>query len=220
VLLGNGDGTFQPQVTYAVGADPLFAVVGDFNGDGYLDVVVTNSNCPYVSLTCPPGTVSLLFGNGDGTFQPKVDYLVGIYPQILAGADFNLDGGADLAVPNTFSNNVSVLLNLPVISVFPNALNFGSETVGVKSGPLTITIGNPSGTPISISKPSFKGTDAKDFAETTTCPLEPSTLAAGAQCSINVTFDPKATGARSAMLSLKDTAPGSPQTIALAGTGK
>jgi hypothetical protein len=105
--------------------------------------------------------------------------------------------------------------------VFPNALNFGTETVGVTSSPETITISNPSGTPITITgKPKISGANATDFAETTTCPLKPATLAAGGRCSISVTFDPKATGARSATLSLKDTVPGSPQAIVLAGTGK
>jgi hypothetical protein len=126
----------------------------------------------------------------------------------------------DLAVPNASSGTVSVMLNLPVIGIFPNALNFGAEKVGVKSNPQTITIGNPSGTPIAISKPKIMGTNAADFAETTTCPLAPSTLVAGASCSISVTFTPKATGARSATLSLKDTVPGSPQLIPLGGTGQ
>ena len=43
VLLGNGDGTFQPQVTYAVGSSPDAIVAGDFNGDGHLDLAVANS---------------------------------------------------------------------------------------------------------------------------------------------------------------------------------
>jgi hypothetical protein len=90
----------------------------------------------------------------------------------------------------------------------------------VKSTPLTITISNPSGTPITITKPKITGADATDFAETTTCPLSPHKLAPGGQCSISVIFDPKATGTRSATLSLKDTVPGSPQAIALGGTGQ
>ena len=44
VLLGNGDGTFQPQVTYAVGSDPHAIVAGDFTGDGQLDLAVANYN--------------------------------------------------------------------------------------------------------------------------------------------------------------------------------
>ena len=94
------------------------------------------------------GTVSLLLGNGDGTFQPHVDYRFGLLPFGLASANLSGEGGADLAVSNIYSSEISVLLNLPVVSVFPNRLNFGVETVGVKSGALTISISNPSGTPI------------------------------------------------------------------------
>ena len=44
VLLGNGDGTFQPQVTYAVGSYPDAIVAGDFNGDGRTDLAVANDD--------------------------------------------------------------------------------------------------------------------------------------------------------------------------------
>jgi hypothetical protein len=69
-------------------------------------------------------------------------------------------------------------------------------------------------------KPIISGADPTDFAETTTCPLSPHTSAPGVGCSINVTFDPKATGSRSATLNLKDSVPESPQAIALGGTGQ
>jgi len=219
VLLGNGDGTFQPQLVAPVGVGPFWVTTADFNADGNLDLAVTNSNCS--EYPCPPGTVSILLGNGDGTFQPHVDYRFGAYTFADAAGDLSGQGGADLAVTSYLGNTVSVLLNLPVISVFPNVLNFGKETVGVRSSAQTITISNPSGTPISITgQPKISGTDATDFAETTTCPLKPKTLAPGAQCSISLTFDPKATGPRSATISLKDSVLGSPQSIALGGTGQ
>jgi hypothetical protein len=210
VLLGNGDGTFQPQLVSTVGLGPFLLTAADFNTDGNLDLAVSNTDS---------GSASVLLGNGDGTFQPHVDYRFGEYPFGVGAADLSGEGAADLAVVNIFSNTVSVLLNLPVISVFPNALNFGKEKVGVQSNPQTITIANPSGTPITISSVTIGGTDATDFAKTSTCPHAPSKLAAGAQCSISVTFKPKATGHQKATLNLKDSVPGSPQSIALAGTG-
>ena len=90
VLLGNGDGTFQPQVTYAVGSIPIAIVAGDFNGDGRTDLAVANDG-----LT---STVSVLLGNGDGTFQPQVTYAVGSNPVAIVAGDFNGDGRTDLAV--------------------------------------------------------------------------------------------------------------------------
>ena len=68
--------------------------VGDFNGDGKLDLAVTN---PYGN------TVSVLLGNGDGTFQTPMDYATGELPYSLAVGDFNGDGKADLAVTNTIT---------------------------------------------------------------------------------------------------------------------
>ena len=101
VLLGNGDGTFQPQVTYAVGSDPGDIVAGDFTGDGHIDLAVANSG---------DNTVSVLLGNGDGTFQPQVTYTVGSDPDAIVAGDFTGDGHIDLAVANSGDNTVSVLL--------------------------------------------------------------------------------------------------------------
>jgi hypothetical protein len=106
VLLGNGDGTFQPQVTYAVGNSPAFITEGDFNGDGHLDLAVANANY----FGSGPGDVSILLGNGDGTFQPQVTYAVGYQPSALAAGDFTGNGRTDLAVANFFDNTVSVML--------------------------------------------------------------------------------------------------------------
>jgi hypothetical protein len=91
VLLGNGDGTFRPHVDYATGNRPSSVVVGDFNGDGKLDLAVTSG---------PDNAVNVLLGNGDGTFQAQVPYATGINPQWLVAADFNGDGRLDLATAN------------------------------------------------------------------------------------------------------------------------
>jgi hypothetical protein len=109
VLLGNGDGTFQAARNYDAGQDPDSVALGDFNGDGKLDVVVINAGY---------GTVSVLPGNGDGSLQAPRSYDVGI--QVSSGlvsssvavADFNGDGALDLAVANAGGGtNVSVRLN-------------------------------------------------------------------------------------------------------------
>ena len=72
VLLGNGDGTFQPQVhAERGGAGPIAVVAGDFTGNGRTDLAVANVG---------DNTVSVLLGNGDGTFQPQVTYAVGLFP--------------------------------------------------------------------------------------------------------------------------------------------
>jgi VCBS repeat protein/centrosomal CEP192-like protein/pre-peptidase/ASPM-SPD-2-Hydin domain-containing protein len=101
ILLGNGDGTFQTQQTYATGTQPISVVQGDFNGDGKLDLAVANEG---------GGNVSVLLGNGDGTFQTQVEYSVGSIPDALVAGDFNGDGKLDLVVANYGSSTVSLLL--------------------------------------------------------------------------------------------------------------
>ncbi len=101
VLLGLGDGTFQPAVHYAAGQSPFAVVTGDFNDDGDPDFAVVNrlSN-----------NVSIFINNGDGTFQPAVNYSVGNHPDAIAVGDFNGDHQLDLAVANSGSNDVTILL--------------------------------------------------------------------------------------------------------------
>jgi dienelactone hydrolase len=101
VLLGNGDGTFQAPMSYTTGKAPISVAVGDFNGDGKLDLAVANYNS---------NNVSVLLGNGDGTFQAPMSYSTGQTPVLVVVGDFNGDGKLDLAVATSASNNVSVLL--------------------------------------------------------------------------------------------------------------
>jgi hypothetical protein len=119
ILLGNGDGTFQSPPSYASGGYEADAVaVGDLNGDGKPDLVVANL-CQ--SISCSPGnngTVSVLLGNGDGTFQPAQKYTTaGFGTSSVAIGDFNGDGNADVVVANQCSTSdcesggsVSILL--------------------------------------------------------------------------------------------------------------
>lgn len=95
---------FQPRVDYATGPTPFSVAVGDFNGDGRPDLVVTNS-----AANAGNG-VSVLLGNGDGTFQAHVDYAASSRPTSVAVGDFNKDGTLDLAVTNCFANTLSVFL--------------------------------------------------------------------------------------------------------------
>jgi len=96
ILLGNGDGTFQPAVSYAVESGPQGIAVGDLNGDGKVDIVAANQ-CG-VDPNCRLGTISVLLGNGDGTFQKELSFPGGFFPLSVAITDFNGDGHLDVAV--------------------------------------------------------------------------------------------------------------------------
>ena len=107
----------------------------------------------------------------------------------------------------------------PTVTLSPTSLSFGNQNVGTTSAAQTITLTNTGTAALTISSVGLTGTNAADFGETTTCPLSPSTLGAGANCAIRVTFSPSASGARSASVSISDNAAGSPQSVALSGTG-
>jgi hypothetical protein len=107
ILFGNGDGSFQPPVSYAVGINPSWVAVGHFAGPESDDLAVTSQASPFESLLY--GSVSVLLNNSDGTFQPAVNYLVGAGPQFVAVGSFSASGKADLAVANRWSNAVSIL---------------------------------------------------------------------------------------------------------------
>ena len=106
ILRGVGNGTFQPALDFAAGQLPAFVVSGDFNQDGKLDLAVANATGFSTS------TVSILLGNGNGSFQRPLAFQVGSNASFLAVADFNLDGKLDLAVANAGSDTVSILLGI------------------------------------------------------------------------------------------------------------
>ncbi|MGA2588561.1 MAG: FG-GAP-like repeat-containing protein [Bryobacteraceae bacterium] len=101
VLLGDGRGNFQNAVDFAAGPSPLSIAEGDFNGDGHLDLAVAN----FVEKATP-GQVSVLIGNGDGTFRPPVQFVAGVVPQAIAVGDVNGDGRPDLVVANDGYGNI------------------------------------------------------------------------------------------------------------------
>ena len=100
VLLGNGNGTFQQPLTFAAGQVPVFVAVGDFNRDTRQDLVVANYGSNHYYSDTVASTVSVLLGNGDGTFQAPRTFEAGSGPHGIAVGDFNRDGTQDLAVAN------------------------------------------------------------------------------------------------------------------------
>lgn len=104
---------------------------------------------------------------------------------------------------------------VPSAGLSPTTLGFGSVNVGATSGAQTVTLTDAGGVPLTIDSINASA----DFAETTDCPLAPVTLAAGASCSVHVSFAPSNVGARVGTLTVSDNAPGNPQQVALSGRG-
>jgi hypothetical protein len=104
----------------------------------------------------------------------------------------------------------------PAVSLSPTSLAFGSQHVGTPSTARTVTLSNTGNAALSMTSLAVKGTNSSNFAQTNTCGRS---VAAGAHCTISVTFKPSASGSRTAYLSISDNARGSPQAVTLSGTG-
>ena len=98
----------------------------------------------------------------------------------------------------------------PAVGLTPSSVAFGNQLIGTTSPAQDATLTNTGSAPLTISSIGLTGTNAADYAQTNTCPLGPSTLAASASCTISITFTPGAGGSRTASVSVADDAPGGP----------
>jgi hypothetical protein len=131
-LINRGDGSFANLATFPVLQFPYSAVMGDFNGDGNVDIATT-------SLT-PTGGVSVLLGKADGTFQAHIDSATGQSPTAIVAGDFNGDGKLDLVVAD--SSPTSQLLSTLIGNGDGTFQNTFSQTV---SGLVSLAVGDFNG---------------------------------------------------------------------------
>jgi uncharacterized repeat protein (TIGR01451 family) len=130
ILLGNGNGTFEAPATYSTAAQASqFVAAGDLSGDGRDDLAVVNFL---------PWTLSVLFSNPDGTFQPALAYGTQYDASSVALADFDGDGGTDLAVTNRTSNDVSIFRNRCTGGIGPSDAELAISKEG---SPDPVTVG-------------------------------------------------------------------------------
>jgi hypothetical protein len=196
VLLGNGDGIFQKAMEFPmeetslapyVPDPPVAIVLGDFNLDGRLDVVVGGG--PKDAI------IGLLLGNGDGTFQSSTTYATGMDPYMIAVGDFNDDGKPDLAAANMGSGTVTVLRNMQGPDFSVQAAGVGAITRG-QSASSTLTINsilgysNSVALSCAVSRTSGTGTAP-------TCSLSPASvqLSANGTATATLTIDTSASAA-------------------------
>jgi len=107
VLLGKGDGTFFPAVSYPVGEFPGTIVAADFNGDGKVDLAALDNE---VGIANYVNKVWVLRGKGDGTFQPAVSTATGTGSGYLSFVDLNHDGKMDLVIADQLASAMAVML--------------------------------------------------------------------------------------------------------------
>jgi hypothetical protein len=230
VIATNGVG--QPGVqSFSLTVNP--AVTMTPTSVSYGNVVVGQSAQNYVTLTNKSGKA---LGIGPVTFTvtsgAKSQFSMGqSCPATLqAGSSCAIGavfapsapgtGAATLNISTTASStpqsvNLSGTGINPEASFSPTSLAFGTIKVA-KSSTLSVTLSNPGTSALAISSVTISGTNAGNFTKSNACP---SSLAAGAKCTISVTFTPSATGVRSANLTVADNASTGTQTVPLSGTG-
>ncbi|MGA2606116.1 MAG: choice-of-anchor D domain-containing protein [Terriglobia bacterium] len=117
--------------------------------------------------------------------------------------------------PQTAALSGSGVASPPTLS--PTSLSFAAQPVSTTSTAQAVTLSNPGSVALSITSIALAGTNAGDYGQSNTCG---SSVAAGANCAINVTFTPSASGTRTASLTITDNALNSPQILSLSGTGR
>ncbi len=177
---------------------------------GSIAITGTNSaDFAKATDTCTPSVAAGAQCSVSVTFTPSV---AAAEAATLVFTDDDVNNPQNVSLSGTGSNS-------PGVGLAPTGLDFGNQLLATTSAPMTVTLTNTGAAALTINSFAASG----DFAATSTgasaCPTSPATLAAGGTCTINVTFTPTASGARTGTLSLADDAGGSPQMFSLSGNG-
>jgi hypothetical protein len=167
-------------------------VVGDFNGDGILDLAGAGL-VSYLPARSAGGSASIIYGNGDGTFQQHVDYGTSLRFVSLTAADLQGTGAIDLVgaavLEDGVTGEVAVLRNTPQIALRPSQFKFYQQAIGDISISKTFLMSSAGVAPLKLTSIAAVG----DFTQTNSCP---SLLNIGANCTLTGNFRPTVAGLR------------------------
>jgi len=208
------NGTYFYTVAGFVGG-----LVSGVSGNGTTATVTCTTTCTFAS-----GTAFTIAGDSqaafNGTFSSTGQPTSNTFTFASATSASGTGGGAwPTSNESVKSNEVQATVPAALtVSLLPATRTFASQTVGTTSASQSVTLTNTSGagSTVTISAKAITGANAGDYAQNNNCP---SLLLSGTNCTFNITFSPTAAGTRVATLSVTDNASGSPQTVALSGTG-
>lgn len=158
----------------------------------------------------PMGPYIYSYVQGNGVHVYQVNQQSGNLTEI-AGSPFG-NGAGSIAITGTPTQPISG----PGAQIFPSSADFGSVTVGKSSSTKVFSVVNTGTAPLIITSATIAGANAASFSPSNTCATP---VAPNANCSVSITFSPVSAGTLSATLKVADNAAGSPQTLALNGTG-
>lgn len=264
LFLGKGDGTFTGPQDYMAGAASTSMAIGDFNGDGAVDLatgdggenmvtVLLNQSPPPISVSPKSlafadqlvGTSSVtqpITVKNNGAAATTIGVAVSgdftqsntcpVSPATLAvGASCTINAAFKPTATGARNGAITVTHHLaggpqtvtmtgagiaPAVTLSTASINFGNQGVGSSSAPQMIGLTNSGTATLNISGISITGANLGDFSQANDCG---GSVSAGANCNINVTFKPTASGVRVASVSITDSATGSPHAVSLTGTG-
>jgi len=186
------------------GAGPLTISTFRVNGADAADFS-QGADCPVSPTPLPAGASCTIY--------------VSFAPDTAGSKSATLAIGDDAGGGQTVSLTGAGTLGAAAVTLSPPLLTFADRSVGTTSDAQPVSLTNTGLGPLTISTFRINGADAADFAQGADCPVGPDSLAPGASCTIYVSFTPHSAGLKSAMLTIGDDAPTSPQTVALGGRG-
>jgi hypothetical protein len=214
----------------------IYAGTGFVDGTSIPGIVGYEYDRVYNNGFTPPGLTVLSNSpvngccGGYSSFANSTLYTAPSGARVFAAGTMQWSWGLANVMGNTYANagiqqtTANILNNFIGASVAPtsavsissDSLSFGNQGLHTTSAVQTVKVTNNGTTALTFSNIAVTGTNAGDFAQTNTCS---NSLAVNASCTINVTFTPTASGARSGAISLTDSSAQSPQVIVLSGTG-
>jgi fibronectin type 3 domain-containing protein len=214
IAVSNGTAATQRYSKTVLSLNTWYHVAGVYNAtsatlDIYVNGVLDNGTLAGTVPTSQnnPASINVNIGRRQGGY-----YFIGtiddvrVYNRALSPAEIQ----ADMNTP------VGSAPAGPAVSLSSTSVAFGSQPTGTPSAAQPVTLTNSGSQALSISNIGVTGSNAGDFSQTNNCPASLTPLG---NCTINVTFTPTTTGARSAAVTIIDNAPSSPQSVSLSGTG-